>query len=531
MTQLPALYRPKTTPFPHQLAALRASYNKRVFALFMEQGTGKTKVALDTACLMYEAGHIEGLVVVAPNDVHRQWVTEQVPAHVPERIKVRTAVWSAGSQREGRACEVLATRKWLDHLAILAINIDALSTPRGRRLLTTFLKTYKALFVLDESHYIKTPNATRTKGAILLSKGAFARRILTGTPVTQSPFDLFAQFKFLDPRIIGIDSFLAFKHRYGVWEKETVRRAGKVVQFESLVEHRNVDELYGRIEAYTYKVRKEDCLDLPPKSYMRHPVHLSKAQVELYDALVDSALVLLDNPRAGERLVARAVETMHEDDLCTELTTPDLSARMSYKVKLTLMLRLQQIVGGFATTEGGDTYPVDGSFAKTPRAAVTLEVIEQALLGGHKVIVWARFREELLALHALLSPLSPTVRVDGSIPRSRRGEIFDAFKAQGGATRILVAHQRTAGTGFNFTIARDCYFYSNAYSYSDRAQAEDRIHRIGTTGTVTMHDPYALACPVDTEILAAIEKKRSFADALYAWSPQDFAQQLRRPRA
>ncbi len=217
-------YVPVLPHFPQQHAALTRSLSKRNFALFMEQGTGKTKVIIDTVAIHYDAKHIEGLLIAAPIDVHEQWILEQIPTHMPHHIKLRARIWNSGNARSVRECNELVQKPLNGVLSVLSMNHEAFATAKGVRLAVSFLKRYKSLLAIDESDLaIKTPKAVRTKALVhRVSPHAFMRRIMTGTPA-ENPFDLYAQFNFLDERIIDQESFLTFKHRYAKWTKNYAR--------------------------------------------------------------------------------------------------------------------------------------------------------------------------------------------------------------------------------------------------------------------------------------------------------------------
>lgn len=529
---LPAYFRPKTEPFEHQFEALRRSFNKRNYALFMEQGTGKSKVVIDTSHLMYDKGHIDALVVFAPNEVHVQWINEQVPAHMPDHIKTRCVAWGPSTRAKTQA-RALLDRSEKGRLVVLAINWEALSTERGRKYLRAFLKRYRSLLAMDEIHNAKSPRAACTRAAWSLAPLAFARRILSGTPIVLNPHDLYGEYRCLDWRIIGHDSAIVFRARYGEYQNETFLqktgpRAGQIETYPMLVGFKNLDELYARIDPYTYKVLKDDCLDLPPKMYQTVAVPLSKTQRTLHDAAIDNGVLLFKRLEEGKKVELEDIAELAEEDVLERLVGAGRD-RMTFAVKLTLALRLRQIVGGFVTGDDGTVVCTDGQFMKVPRAKSAVQYVETALATGHKVIVWANFRAELVALHkALRTELGVGCELMyGDTPKSKRAEIVEQFKDKRHKTRVLVAHPRTAGTGFNFTVARTCLYYSNGNRYADRAQSEDRVHRIGTTGTVTIADMCASGCAVDQDMVESMLKKKDFGTTFFAFDTKKFVQYLK----
>lgn len=533
-----AFYPFRGTPFAHQMAALRASVNKRAFALFMEPGTGKTKITLDTAAILFLRGHIRGLLVVAPNDVHAQWVEEQIPEHLPDIVSRRTLVWEASrSSIKKRLTELLRP---LPHtLHVLTMNHEALATQNGRKAAKAFLRTYPSLFVLDESHGFKNPSAARTRAAVSLAPLAFARRILTGTETDGNPFDLYSQFNFLDPRILGFDSFLAFKHRYGVWSRQMAMtrpsdpsKQPRKVEYETLETYANLEELVERVRPYTFRARKRECVDLPPKHYVRLPTHLSDIQRTIYNTLLEEGLLLIQRAQNGEVVDVRSVEEMDDSELLARVDSPE--DRMTLTIKLTLQLRLQQCVGGFVTDDNGRTTMLGSTWETVPRAVTAVDHVRQALANGEgKVIVWSVFRAELLMLERAFKQVGcSVVRIDGSVVGTERELAIAAFKdTSPGAPRVLVAHPRTMGTGQNLAQANEMLFYSNPLSSILRTQSEDRIDRIGQTRTVTIADFVARDAPVDRIILDLHTKKSTMNQQISTGRfqrPQQSAAEIRK---
>ena len=193
-------YRFKTKPFQHQLDALKRSWNKEVWALFMEMGTGKTKVCIDNIAILYDKGKINSALIIVPNGIKRNWRNE-LNIHMADHINYRVGVWSASPKKEEKK-ELEQLSVMADDLTILIMNVEALSTVRGRDFARSFLLRNQAMCVVDESTTIKNHAAQRTKNIIKMSELAKYRRIMTGSPVTKSPLDLFSQIQFLDPYLI-----------------------------------------------------------------------------------------------------------------------------------------------------------------------------------------------------------------------------------------------------------------------------------------------------------------------------------------
>lgn len=504
---LPAEFVSTLPPYAHQTTALVRSWRKRRYALFMEQGTGKTKVLYDTAQILYRKGVINAMLVLAPNDVHDQWIDEQLPLHWPRDIPARTVVWDTGRPKSKREAMELSSRPLPDRMTILSMNHDALAHASGFKAAMAFMCAYNAMLVVDESHNFKTPKAARTRNINKVARLAVIKRIATGTGKTQSPFDFWAQFRILDQRILGFDSFLAFKHRYGEWSKNVMVDKNAPLnkdgtkplrEYETLNNYANLDELYTRIEPHCFRVMKEDCLDLPPKVNVLRYTRLSPEQRDLYQRVKDEGILLLERVEAGEKLSARDVLSLSDEELLDLVQNAE--DRVSASIKLTMFLRLHQVLGGFLKDDNRKLHVVDGTPDKCPRIATALEYVNEALDSSKaKVIVWAAFRAELGALHKLIPN---SVLVDGSVTGGKRREAIEQFKNPKSATRVLVAHARTMGTGQNLTVAGTALYYSNPWSWVLRAQSEDRIHRIGQKGSATIVDIRARGVELlDTKIL------------------------------
>lgn len=523
-------------PYDVQLEALALSFNKRRFALFLEQGLGKTKVIYDTCALLYAKGAIRGLLVFAPNDVHEQWVEEQLPLHWDRsRAPVRAAVWRSRSAKLVKQCTELASKPLPDRFAVLAMNYEALTTARGVKCATQFLRTYPALLCLDEGHAIKTPKAETTKAALRLAKLAPVRRIATGTPKTQSPFDFYSEMEFLDPRILQFDSFVAFRARYGVFTTEYAKQKNKkgemvLREYKALAHYQRLDELNARMAPFVYKARKADCVDLPEKIPLTRHVSFSPAQRAAYDGLKEHGLLLLDRAERTQQTDAEMLRFLKLDELSEDdiVERAALTAgRVSLKIKLVLALRLHQIVGGFLTDDDKVTRPLD-PLDKAPRLSALRDVVREHLDSNDgKCIVWAAFRAELDAAASVLrSDGHNVVCIHGGTRKGERADAIAAFKDERSPVRVLVAHPRTMGTGQNLTVATASWYYSNPRSYVLRAQSEDRIHRIGMRGAVVIGDIVARPRAVDSTVLGALRDHADVAQFFMNASTAQFKSQL-----
>ncbi len=453
----------KTKPFEHQRKAFYMSRDQKVFALLMEQGTGKTKVCIDNATFLYAKGEITALIIVAPNGVHRNWVRE-IETHLPDWCEYKAVYYKAGMNKKEveKFEEVLAAK---DCLKIFTFNVEAFTSPKACNFMERSILSNQVMLVVDESTRIKTPGAKRTKLIIKFGKQAKYKRILTGTPITKNAADVYAQFKFLDPQILGYDSFYSFRSRYCVMGGFENRQ---------IIAYRNLEELTRNIEGHSFRVLKKDCLDLPPKIYQRHFVDMSERQKKLYTTMKKGFIAELQGN------VIEAPEA------------------------ITRILRLQQILCGWFPTENERVQPID---EKNPR----IEALKDILDGiNTKVIIWARFRADISAIERLLGDLA--VSYHGGVDSDAREVAIDRFQNDPDI-KYFIGTPQAGGTGLTLTAAEYAIYYSNSFDLEQRLQSEDRCHRIGTKNNVTYID---IECQksIDSKIIKALRNKKNIADII-----------------
>lgn len=485
----------KTKPYEHQAKAFKLSRDADDFALLMEMGTGKTKVIIDTAAWLWAKGRINFLLVVAPNEVHKNWVLREVPVHLPDWVPRRTAIWSSDMKAKDKKAYDKLWDPNFEGLRILAVNVEAFGVQerwwRAKRggpkkfgsEVNKILDSFKVLFAVDESSKIKTPGARRTKRLWALGKRGEYRRILTGTPVTNSPLDLYAQFRFLHPRHLGFSNFYSFKHHYAEWKTEKNWKADK--DYEVCTGYKNIDELTQRLDDVSFRVTKKECLDLPEKVYTRRFVAMAPEQKKIYDKLREDSLLQL------------------QDD--------------EFKVSnvLVKMLRLQQVLGGWVPDmeNPGEVDPIFEDPKKNPRIKTILDVADES---SSKMIIWARFRSEIVAITDILNSVygkGSAVSFYGDVKTDDRNLAIDQFQDEDSPVRFFVAQQHSGGYGLTLTAASYVIYYSNDFSLEARLQSEDRCHRIGQKNPVTYIDLECLGT-IDTRIINALRDKKKLADTI-----------------
>ena len=473
-------YKFKTPPYKHQLTALEKSWNRETYAYFMEMGTGKTKVLIDNVAMLYDRGKIDGALIICPKGVTGTWYTQELPAHLPDHIENVSVLWQANitksqSQKLGNLF------KTGEELHILIMNVEALSTQKGSDFAKKFMLSHKTLMAIDESTTIKNPKAKRTKNILQMAKRAIYRRILTGSPVTKNPLDLYSQCEFLNEELLDFTSYYAFRNRYA--EMKTLHMHGRQIQ---IVSHfKNLDELSEQLKTFSYRVLKEDCLDLPDKIYMKREIELSADQKKVYKEMKEQALATLNGK---------------------QVTTVNV---------LTQLMRLQQITCGHFVADDGTTQEI-----KSNRLSELMDILDE--IEG-KAIIWAHWQKDVQIIKkALIKEYGPCSVVDyyGLTPQDQRQANIKKFQ-EDPRYRFFIGTPSTGGYGITLTAANTVIYYSNGYDLEKRLQSEDRAHRIGQKKSVTYVDILAEET-VDEKIVKSLRKKINIAsevlgEELRAW--------------
>ena len=463
-------YKFKTKPYEHQLKALDKSVDKKEYGYFMEMGTGKSKVLIDNMSMLYDKGKINGALIIAPKGVYNNWYSQEIPNHLASHIQPKMVLWTAStSKAKDKEYQSLFESGY--DLHILVMNVEAFSTDKGRLFAGKFLRAHRALMAIDESTTIKNPTAKRTKAIVVLGKEAYYKRILTGSPVTKSPLDLFSQCQFLNDSLIESASYYSFKNRYAVMR--THNFGGRRVQL--VHSYQRLDELASILKKFSYRVLKEDCLDLPDKIYIKREVELSKEQKEAYSTMKSAALAAVKGKLA---------------------TAPHV---------LTQMMRLHQITCGHLKNDDDSI-----SELKNNRMDSLLELLDEV---EGKVIIWANYVHDVEKIVAkLCDEYGPetVVQYYGATPQPQRQKAIKQFQDPKSKVKYFVGNPQTAGYGITLTEAGTVIYYSNGYDLEKRLQSEDRAHRIGQKKAVTYID---LITPktIDEKIVKALRKKINIA--------------------
>jgi SNF2 family DNA or RNA helicase len=357
------------------------------------------------------------------------------------------------------------------------MNVEALSTKRGADFLFSVAKAYPdMLLAVDESTTIKSRTAARTKALTRIAKHVKYKRILTGSPITQSPLDLFSQCEFLERGCLQQASYWGFLNRYAKVQRRTLGAHS----FQQVMGYQNLDELNRIIQPFSYRVRKEECLDLPDKVYVQREVEFTPEQKAAYNTMKKAAMAFL----AEGQVTASTV--------------------------LSQMLRMQQICSGYVKTDEGVLVELPTNKIKALMAA-----IEET---DGKMIIWCNFTHDLKRVAAELKAVygEQSYRLFyGDVSTEDRTDIVNQFQDPASPLRFFVGQPRSGGYGLTLTEAKTVIYYSNGFDLEVRLQSEDRAHRIGQTNKVTYID-IVTAQSVDSKILFALRRKLNLATEVMA---------------
>ena len=474
-------YKFKTKPYAHQITALEKSWNKEVFAYFMEMGTGKSKVLIDNISMLYDKGKINGALIIAPKGVYQNWYDTEIPNHMASHVEKDVVLWRALiNQKQQNQLNLLfqSTEK----LHILIMNVEAFSTKKGLDFAAKFLRTHNTLMAVDESTTIKNPDAKRTKNIVGLGKHARYRRILTGSPVTKSPLDLYKQCEFLDEYLLEYSSYYAFRTRYAVMRSANF--GGRSVQI--VVGYKNLGELSSKLEPFSYRCLKEDCLDLPDYTYTKRVIQLTPEQKKLYQQMKILALAELD----GKQMTTQSA--------------------------MVQLMRLHQITCGHFTADDGSIKNI-----KNERLDALIDILEEV---ENKAVIWAHYRHDIAAIiNAVETKFGKDTYVTyyGDTTNEERQNAIKQIQDPNSKVRFIIGTPQTGGYGITLTEANTMIYYANGYDYEKRIQSEARINRAGQTRKMTYIDIIA-EDTVDEKIVKALRSKMNIAtkitgDELREW--------------
>lgn len=460
------------------------------FALLWEMRLGKSLVGADTATRLRNAGKIDAVIIIAPNGVHLNWARTVIPE--AQELNDSIIEWSSNSA--GRKDFQTRIQAALHHpgLVWLCVNYEAINTKNLSTYLEKFVALRKCLLIVDESHKVKNPKAISTRAIIQLAKRCPYRRILTGTPVTQGPFDLYSQFHIIDPLIFHevvqgkkkSITFTAFRTRYGEWEQI---RYGSGPLHQELVRYRDLDHLYETIKPYSSRLTLPEVFDdLPELIYEKRMFEMSPDQQKIYDDLRDNLIATLDS-----------------------------GAEITAQQAMVNLLRLQQIsrgfVGGVSDGDEAQFHVADLGDPK-PSLRALVDFMEQT---EGKVIIWCKFTPDVDTLFRELNHLGigAFTRFDGQCSVEEREQSLYRLNNDPDV-KGMICGLATGTEGRDMAAADTTIFYSHTYKLTERKQAISRFQGINQKAEKILVVDFICANSVDERCLSALDKKENLAQTL-----------------
>lgn len=521
----------KTKPYQHQLNCWRRSKDEESFAFFMEMGTGKSKVLVDTIAYQYDKGRIDSALIVAPKGCYMDFYDEHVPIHMPAHVLYRMAYWTSVPRKKEQ--EMLENiMKPGEDLKILIMNVEAFTTKRGTAFAEKFLCSHRSMMAIDESTSIKHLTSARTKNILKLRKMTKVRRIMSGDPTANSPLDIYSQVMFLDPHLLGFESYYTFKARFA----NLVRMNMGGRTFFQVAGYQNLDELALTIRPFSFIIKKDECLDLPPKVYQKRRVEMGTKQREAYEQMKANAIVVIENEIEKtaaftsveqadlfSELIAKPKPTCKtcgrtENLVCADpfhllkfdgLTSEVSGMKMATAdLVITQLQKLSQIACGFLKTDDGGIIEFDDC----PRLDALVELLAEL----PKAVVWTNYRWNIAKIESRLKKEfgeNSVVTYFGDTTQDERKAAKKEFRDLDSSVRFFVANPATAKFGLTLVQANTAVYYSNSYDREERSQSEDRIHRIGQTQKCNIVD---LVVPgsVDEKILKCLINKQKISEQI-----------------
>lgn len=481
-TPFPAWYKFKTDPDPHQIEGLNHLYGLNAIALHMDPGTGKSKLTIDFASALRMEGKIEIVLILCKLSLRHNWV-RQLDEHTPIPFTVHLPDMG----------KVGAFEDWLKKrhdFKIMIVGFESLSQGNMYKLVERFLlSNHKAMAVGDETHMISNHQAIRSQRVVSFGRQAEVRAGLTGTPISTGPMNLFMQYEFLDPNVIGIGDYYAFRNRYAVMGGYADDK-GRPLQ---IVGYQNMDELTALVAPHTYSVRK-DVLKLPPKVYEVRTVTMTKDQAAMYAQIKKDKAYALEGK---ERTLKNALE---------------------------LALRLHQVAQGHLTKyveeqkidvqsgevlikqrgEGVLLMPWD----KNPKIKELADILTDINV---PTIIWCNYKADIVMIEAMMKETFPQ-RKYATVTGGREKENYDNIRRfQDGKLDTIISNTGVGGTGHDMYRAELVIYFNNNERLIDRIQSEDRAHRRGLDHSVLYID-ILVEKSVDMMIMKSIENKQNLSD-------------------
>lgn len=434
--------------FEHQMYVLGKSIDEKSYAFFMETGTGKTIVTIETIKYLWDRNKINFVIILAPKLVCES-VWEVELERYREDIKYRLFKWIGGMSNTDKYIinsiikAITEERKFTPILPIFLINTEAFSHVKIYNLVIEIIKKAVVMMVIDESTSIKNPKAQRTKGLLKLADSIPYKRILSGYPILRSPEDLYTQIRFLGKNLIPYQSFFAFRNEFC-----TLRAMGR---FTIVTQYKNLDKLAKLISPFSIRITKKECLDLPDKVRTKRYVTMTPLQQTMYTSMKEECYLHLTG--------------------CEESVFA-----LSFLAQLS---KLHQIANGLLIRENTEIPNI--------KYDALIEILHEEI--PDQCVIWFWFIRTLEQADERIRKKfgkDSTVIIHGNVPFTTRMENLRKF--QTGKVRFLLANPATAMHGLNLVNCNYVIYFNNSTHLEHRVQSEDRFHRIGQINKVTYID-------------------------------------------
>jgi len=444
--------------------------------IFVTGNSGKTKVMIDNMAALYQDKQVTGAVILAPKGVYNNWASLEIPRHMPDTVPYELLVWKAEAGKSYK--RELKRAIWEpkeNAFQIMVFNIESLLSKEGKDILDEFIASHqgKVFAIVDESTCIKNHKAKRTKAAIEIGAKCLVKRIATGSPITNSPLDIYSQMNFLGNKILGYGSYYAFRNTFANIEKQQTRHG---MSYDKIISYKNLDLLSQLLDPWSYRITKKECIDLPEKIYITRDVPLTPEQINIYKDMRD-----------------RDVAYLNDEE-------------MSIQVILTKLLRLHQILCGSFTSDEGEIQSIPNN-----RVPALLDVLNEA---SGKCVIWANYLKNIADIEEAITKeygADSFVSYYGAVSPEDRQKAITLFQDPNSPVKYFIGNVQTAGRGITLTEASTVIYFSNNFSLEMRQQSEDRAHRIGQKNKVTYIDLVSRGT-LDEKILKALVQKRSIAN-------------------
>lgn len=459
-------YSIQTELMDHQKKAVGKLLPIRVGALFMDMGTGKTLTAMEI--IRHRTEKIDHVVWTCPVSLKRT-IAAEIKKHIPD-----ASVFVFDDK---------VTDATLPDADWYIVGLESVGSSERVFLALNKLVTENTFVVVDESLYIKSPTAKRSRRMIETCKRSRYRLILTGTPMTQGSQDLFTQMYFLSPQILGYRSFYSFAQKHLVYDDKYPDRVVAVVGEEQLA---------AQVNPYAYQITKEECLDLPEKTYAEVSIGMSPREFDSYNYLKDF-------------YINKIAEIEEKENF-----NPEQVSLLIFG----LYTGLQKILSGWRWDLMKDKFSEEKELPRQRLDALVQSI--EAIKGEEKIIIWAKFKHDLKVIGDRLTEHfgeDSWVEFSGRKTEEEKAAAVDKFRKD---ARFFIATPSSGGHGL--TLNEACYvvYYNNSFKFSERLQSEDRCHRIGQTRKVTYID-IVTEHSIDRKILDTLTKK---GDSLYTFQDE-----------